>query len=978
MTLPSPSRVATIHSATDGEYTDWAARPRRQTNPDVVRRPSVLLRQATRRSADVSGNNSSSSASVSASASTSPQSPAVERPRTSGHASSAASSSTVTPIKRNSVPSHRSSLSVSALSNPALAEIPSRKYNALRLSTGSAEGTSPAVDSNNNNNNININTHAGNVQCAPPRDMPPLADSIVTPRGAANHASATRTSPVSPSPQLNSFYSDRSRSNSEVPPPSSRRAPTSRPSLSTDSSPRPQTAGNVQAQDRLVRPYSKPPPTSPEHKYNSPSIDAVLRRDSLSRKAESPADPVSPVRRRGSTPLSPRSNTAKTRMALSTLNDPYRTVKAVDEQPGDDVKDSSTDDSRSRSDDVFFNIAKSSVSSRRDSLGKLDRRRKLGLSTRTSLAAEQTPSPEQLKYQSSPLFLPDGSPYFSSTLSTPQLDEGSRSRYSQAGSASRSVVGVPRSRYNRETSPELPQPYSDVRSTITDARYRHSNLTNLSSRTLRQPSTSDSAERVSTETEKVRTDGTTESSLSTTAPSTVWDELDDLKSRIRKLELTGKFPSSSAAAMSNVSAERPRTAATTATTLSSSPKQKHVRRTSVSLDTGTPATPNPIQTLLHSALAKAKTSVGNEVYGMLETTATDALTLANMLTSTTTSTPSGAVSSVNGSGIMNGMTERQARRKADSLCRSLTELCLALSEEQTISQQKSQYQSQDQTRPGSQGRLNRPNAIDNGDAVSTASTRYRRSMSHEPEAFDQQDSASRASGRTETRRANTINFGVSGRRGRFSQDEQALPQTPSLTAPLARLHRLSGSQRLKREDDSDDRSSVFSRTLSSRAMTEVGGPSSSRLSNARERVSREYTNESPSTRLSTSYQQGPSQLKSSPSVQSTIPQRRSYATPPTSAIPTASGANIQPGFRRYGASPTVAPDRNTSDSPSQINDSPQTVPQTRITSSSIKMASSYTAIQPRVRTESLRTESLGTRRLGLRLRPSVIGKDNDQ
>lgn len=74
-------------------------------------------------------------------------------------------------------------------------------------------------------------------------------------------------------------------------------------------------------------------------------------------------------------------------------------------------------------------------------------------------------------------------------------------------------------------------------------------------------------------TTKSKNDGT-ESTMSTTAPSTVWDELDDLKSRIRKLELTGKLPSSSAAAMSSMAGERPRTATTTVTTVSSSPKHK--------------------------------------------------------------------------------------------------------------------------------------------------------------------------------------------------------------------------------------------------------------------------------------------------------------------------------------------------------------------------------------------------------------------
>jgi len=65
----------------------------------------------------------------------------------------------------------------------------------------------------------------------------------------------------------------------------------------------------------------------------------------------------------------------------------------------------------------------------------------------------------------------------------------------------------------------------------------------------------------------------TESTVSTTAPSTVWDELEDLKSRIHRLELTGKLPATSGAAMSHASNERPATATTTVTTMSSSPKR---------------------------------------------------------------------------------------------------------------------------------------------------------------------------------------------------------------------------------------------------------------------------------------------------------------------------------------------------------------------------------------------------------------------
>lgn len=585
------------------------------------------------------------------------------------------------------------------------------------------------------------------------------------------------------------------------------------------------------------------------------------------------------------------------------------------------------------------------------------------MSTRSSLAKEQPPSPEQLKYQSSPLYSHNGSPFLTSSYSTSAsahpLEDTSRPRYANGSTASRSTVGVPRSRYNRELSPELPPlpPPSDLKSSLTDARFRYSNVSNLSSRTVRQPSTSDGVERARLDAEKARHDGTTESSLSTTAPSTVWDELDDLKSRIRKLELTGKFPPSSAAAMSNVSVERPRTAATTATTLSSSPKQKHTRKSSVSLDAVSAATTaNSIQNLLQSALTKAKTTVGTEVFNALEATATDALTLANMLASTSTPTLSPTTSTVNGTGL----SDRQAKRKADSLCRGLTELCLALTEEQTIGQLGGQQQGQAHSRPGSRHQTS--SSLEANDSITT---RFRRSMSHEPEISDQQDNGSRRYSRLEGHRANTINLGSSGRRERLSHDENASPQTPSLVAPPSRLHRLSGSHRLKREDDSDDRSSVFSRTLPSRAMTEVGGHAQSQLSPA---------TESPSTRYSTSYQQTLSQQpKSSPSLPSSVTQRRSYATPPSTAT---SGLKIQPGFRRYGA--LGLSDRGTSESPSQIgeNSSPsQAFTNTRISAPSSKIATSYTAIQQQPR---LRNENISSRRLSLRPRPSTVGMNNDR
>ena len=148
--------------------------------------------------------------------------------------------------------------------------------------------------------------------------------------------------------------------------------------------------------------------------------------------------------------------------------------------------------------------------------------------------------------------------------------------------------------------------------------------------------------------------GTTESTVSTTAPSTVWDELDELKLRIRKLEATGKLlPSSSG------SAERPRTAATSATTMSSSSKQNGMKDGSPVVTGFEDVSPHP---LLNSALEKARPVLSSDSYQALEAAAADALNLVKMTASSTTPTA----------------LERQLKRKADNMCRSLTELCIAL------------------------------------------------------------------------------------------------------------------------------------------------------------------------------------------------------------------------------------------------------------------------------------------------------------
>jgi len=67
-----------------------------------------------------------------------------------------------------------------------------------------------------------------------------------------------------------------------------------------------------------------------------------------------------------------------------------------------------------------------------------------------------------------------------------------------------------------------------------------------------------------------------------------------------------------------------------------------------------------------------------EIHKTLEATASDALAIASMMGSS--GQPGPISSSQSTIGGVASVSDRQVRRKADSLCRSLTELCLALSE----------------------------------------------------------------------------------------------------------------------------------------------------------------------------------------------------------------------------------------------------------------------------------------------------------
>ena len=180
-----------------------------------------------------------------------------------------------------------------------------------------------------------------------------------------------------------------------------------------------------------------------------------------------------------------------------------------------------------------------------------------------------------------------------------------------------------------------------------------------------------------------------ESSAESEADDTVWDELDDLKSRIKKLEHTGKAPPNFGHTTSNESSDRPRTATTAPTTIDSSPKHAKQEKQPPGepaanaepedepLETAAGPNLSTIHPNLHAALAKAKPLLNAPLYRTLEATATDALQLAAM---TGSAGPQGTTYTA--AAIINGVTvsDRFVRRKADTMCRNLTDLCLALCE----------------------------------------------------------------------------------------------------------------------------------------------------------------------------------------------------------------------------------------------------------------------------------------------------------
>ena len=483
----------------------------------------------------------------------------------------------------------------------------------------------------------------------------------------------------------------------------------------------------------------------------------------------------------------------------------------------------------------------------------------------------------------------------SAIASAHPLDDAGRHRYFSSGSrfhtsGTQSTVG----RVERETSPELLH-NSSQRGINLDSGTRSYRRSNLSAfRADRNVSTSEAHERPRyVDHNPTRVEGT-DSTMSTTAPSTVWDELDELKSRIRKLELTGKLPSSSAAAMSSV--ERPQTATTTVTTMSSSPKQGKASTSPIeSAIEGVPATVHP---LLHEALRKARPALSPDIYQKLEATASDALQIASVM--------GAGLQSGNASVVgVSSSTERQLRRRADSTCRGLTELTIALSAGPKSPPLLQPFRPCSRDASTTFG-YTPPTTSYSVDSAS----RFSRRFSNDPEDM-RQSAASRVQSRLETRRASLLHNSIVNTPRDYASSEIAVHTPPSAQSQTqmqptssSRLNRAATRLRSRRPvdaaDDSENDNSPSVRPVS-RARTDV----SLRHRSARDRTSlgREYTSSHPLPSFVRKGDDATTQRSPSVIPSSGLPTRRPYASlnvtgggsnPSSPATP-----SVQPGYRRY-------------------------------------------------------------------------------
>ncbi|KAF3491613.1 uncharacterized protein GIQ15_01130 [Arthroderma uncinatum] len=803
-------------------------------------------------------------------------------------------------------------------------------------------------------------------------EPPPSSTTTTTSSPSIRHITTsfinTNTSLTSPvSADSNSFHFTPAK---EPKSPHYKRAPASRSSLGIETSSGPPPALSTQQRSLAQEKQWQLVSTADQPLTRRPTSDST----SASASASQNSDPKSSYSSTGTSTCMDMvarkedTNTARERHLRSSVS--------MEERDRETANGGSSRESPrgSKVEDLFLNIAQTSSRQNTDSKGR--RKSKFGLSGLSSRgrATEETPSPDRGHYSS---FSQDTSPignYDMSSMRTPAsahpLDEAGRTRFfsSSASTIGRSRLG----RLNHELSPEpQPQYVPERRDSVPEFTHTKPYKSSLAGARKTRPVTSyDVTDRnIGTDTAAKSKHEGTESTLSTTAPSTVWDELDDLKSRIRKLELTGKLPSSSAAAMSSMAGERPRTATTTVTTVSSSPKHKQ-KGSSLPIPPPIPQDNDPIATasqvhpLLHTALAKAKPVLNHDVYQALEATAADAVNLSTALSSNAPHTSSMSVVSAAAT------PDRILRRKADSVCRGLTELCLALSEDQLRPLPISK------SRPGSRDASSNNRLAAGGCDSGTSTITFRRSASHEPEDLNFSRLQSSFNRDASSRRTSVITLSPS--MNTLKAPQEVPDQSPHhLTTPSQRINRRSSLLRTRRQEQEDyDKLQPTTNSSSlrpiSRSMTVTNNIHQGR--DRYQRASRECTpeyNNANNNNNNLQQENSPSQQQqhqttpfrttttsTTPVTQSAIPLRRTYMST-TSNIPTNTSVSIQPGFRRYASGQSTI--RTVVDDYAGSRDAgaggaEDVSPQPR---SAGRTVSHFSGLQSRQRTNSMGTRAVG-------------------
>ncbi|KAI9679791.1 MAG: hypothetical protein M1817_004805 [Caeruleum heppii] len=324
----------------------------------------------------------------------------------------------------------------------------------------------------------------------------------------------------------------------------------------------------------------------------------------------------------------------------------------------------------------------------------------------------------------------------------------------------------------------------------------------------------------------------TESTVSTTAASTVWDELDSLKSRMRRLELTGRLPDSSDAAMTRAANDRPHTATTTVTTVSSSPRRGRMSPKASEASTAMGEANGPP---LLQALQESKALLEPNVYGALEATAADALSLAAMVSSNHAGANLSSAASTIGMNTTNPVSDRQVRRKAESVCRSLTEFCVALAGSPNLGSPGAALHLQPNHGSPTISVAPRSPLLNDGmsDISPVQGYNTRRRGSAQSDALSIARSGSRALSRVEARRSSMMSF--SNAPSPRTPQESSIPMSAAsvgnsgAATPLTHMNLLKRTSTMLRSrrgvgvgDSSPLDDEAFSSRAPSRAATEIG------------------------------------------------------------------------------------------------------------------------------------------------------------